>query len=111
MTHTLDKNTTRHFLTSCIPGNPSVKRAATQLADRVAAQFILYLEKNLIEACGKKIVTDDDVIELLKNKGFDEYIDSYKKGAKEEDEDSEDEDSKTKKKGSAKKTKKSKKGD
>ena len=102
----IDTDATKFLLSSSIPGNPSVKKAAARMADRVAAQFTLYLDK-LISDSVKGEVTAEDVIKVLTDNGMEDFVSAFKKGLKsnkdsEESEESEEE----QKKGKATKRKK-----
>lgn len=106
MSHNIDRHTTKLLLTRRMAGDPSVKKAAERMADSIAALFVLCLEERLLKL-GNKEVTVDDVVEMLKKeKGFETYVDAFKKGAEEEDEESEKEVTTKKKRETGRKCKK-----
>jgi hypothetical protein len=80
----IDTDATKFLLSSSIPGNPSVKKAAARMADKVAAQFTLYLDK-LISDSVKGEVTTEDVIKVLTDNGMEDFVSAFKKGLKSDD--------------------------
>lgn len=105
MSLSLEPDATRFFLSKSIVGNPNVKKAAARMADRVGAQFILYLDQLLSEVSKGKTVTPEDVVKVLQKHGFEDYVDAFKKGMEEEGDEGEEEDEEPKKKEREKKTK------
>ena len=106
MSHILDRGTTKYLLTKMIAGNPSAKKAATRMADRLAALFILCLEERLLNLGDKKLTVDDVVGALKKDKEFADYVDVFKKGAEEDVDETEEEIPTKKKNDTSRKSKK-----
>ena len=99
----LNIEATKFLLSSSIPGNPNVKKAAAQMADRIGAQFALYLDKLISDSVDGDKASESDVIKVLKDNGLDNYIDAFKAGVRGEDE---SDDERTTKKGKETKRKK-----
>lgn len=92
----IDVDATKYLLSSSVPGNPSVKKSAARMADRIAAQFTLYLDK-LISGAVKDEVTAEDVIKVLTDNGLEEFISAFKKGLKSTGDSDEESDTEQKK--------------
>ena len=110
MSFSLEADATRFFLSKYVTGNPSVKKIAARMADRLAGLFIRYLDKNVTEAAKGKTISSEDMIKTLQKLGFDYYVDIFKKGMEgEEEEEEEEEEPKKKSREKGEKEKKSKK--
>ena len=72
------------------------------MADRIGAQFALYLDKLISDSVDGDKATEDDVIKALKDNGLEDYVDAFKAGVRGED-DSDDERATKKGKGTRRK--------
>lgn len=97
--------TTKYLLSSSIPGNPNVKRAAAKMADRVGAQFALYLDELISDVAKGDEATVEDVVKALTDNGMEDFVSVFRKGMKSTDE-FEEESEPEQKKGKATKQKK-----
>eukprot|EP00826_Nyctotherus_ovalis_P061315 TRINITY_DN8710_c0_g1_i3.p2 TRINITY_DN8710_c0_g1~~TRINITY_DN8710_c0_g1_i3.p2 ORF type:complete len:128 (+),score=26.08 TRINITY_DN8710_c0_g1_i3:107-490(+) len=101
----IELEATKYLLSSSIPGNPNVKRAAAKMADRVGAQFALYLNELISNVAKGDEATAEDVVKTLTDNGMEDFVSVFKKGMKSSDE-SEEESEPEQKKGKATRQKK-----
>ena len=111
MSHALELDATRFFLSKSIAGVPVIKKNAARFADQLSSYFVLYLDQAIADVSKGKTITPEDVIKALKENGLDDYVSVFKESMKEEAKETSESDmpKKQKREKGANKEKKSKK--